>query len=74
MRDEPRKPIVRKEIYLKYGFVKTEHTSYHCPRCSKTLNAGPNFQPKYCWQCGQRIDFNGIEWEKEKVLRYVNQE
>ena len=49
-----RKPIARKITYLKYGFVITEHENHYCPRCNHVLNAGPNYQPKYCNQCGQK--------------------
>lgn len=72
MRDEPRKPIMQKQVYSKYGLIKTERIACYCPECGEMLNAGPNFQPKYCFQCGQRIDFNEIEWEKEKILGYIS--
>ena len=66
-----RKPIAKKSTYLKYGFVITEHEYYHCPRCKNILNAGPNYQPKYCDQCGQKIKFSGIKWKEDKELGFV---
>lgn len=66
-----RKPVVRTEVYRKYGFTYVEHKPCYCPRCNHVLNAGPNFQPKYCSECGQKIDFSGVKWEEEKVLGYV---
>lgn len=66
-----RKPVVRTEVYRKYGFTYVEHKPCYCPRCNHVLNAGPNFQPKYCSECGQKIDFSGVKWEKEKVLGYA---
>ena len=66
-----RKPISKTGTYLKFGFVIMENESHLCPRCGKVLNAGPNYQPKYCDQCGQKINFAGIDWKKEKKLGYT---
>ena len=65
-----RKPIPRIRTYLKYGFVITENEYHHCPRCNNILNAGPNYQPKYCDQCGQKLNFSRVEWKEEKTLGY----
>mgnify|MGYP002625846129 FL=1 len=66
-----RKPLVRTRQYLKFGFVVTEHECHDCPRCGYTLNAGPNYQPRYCDRCGQKIDFSGTEWTEERQLDYA---
>ena len=64
-----RKPIRKVGTYLKYGFIVMEHEYHSCPRCGSILNAGPNYQPKYCDQCGQRIMFRGVTWKEDKELR-----
>lgn len=66
-----RKPITQLGTYLKFGFVITEHESHLCPRCRCVLNAGPNYQPKYCDQCGQKVSFKGIEWKEDKELGFA---
>lgn len=66
-----RKPVVRTEVYRKYGFTYVEHKPCYCPRCNHVLNAGPNFQPKYCSECGQKIDFSEVKWEEEKILEHA---
>jgi len=66
-----RKPISEMETYLKYGFVITEHEKHLCPRCKGILNAGPNYQPRYCGKCGQKISFSGIKWKEDKELGYT---
>lgn len=66
-----RKPIVKVDTYLKYGFVITEHEYHSCPMCGNVLNAGSNYQPKFCDQCGQEITFEGIEWREDRVLGYA---
>lgn len=66
-----RKPIPKTDTYLKYGFVITEHEKYLCPRCKSALNAGPNYQPRYCDQCGQKINFTGIKWKEDKELGFA---
>jgi len=66
-----RKPIVRKITYLKFGFVITEHENHCCPRCNHVLNAGPNYQPKYCDQCGQKLTFSKIRWKEDVQLGYM---
>lgn len=68
-----RKPISKTEIYLKYGFVVTEHEKHLCPKCKSVLNAGPDYQPNYCSQCGQRVSFNGIEWKADKEIGTVKE-
>lgn len=65
---KPRMEIGR---YLKYGFVIMECEHYYCPKCGFALNAGPNYQPKYCSECGQKIDFSGVKWKEEKELGYA---
>lgn len=67
-----RKPIPEMETYLKYGFVITEHEKHLCPRCKSVLNAGPDYQPNYCSQCGQKVSFSGIMWKKDKELGYAD--
>ena len=51
-----RKPVVRTEVYRKYGFTYVEHKP-----C----------QPKYCSECGQKIDFSEVKWEEEKILEHA---
>lgn len=73
-RNVARKPVPRTKTYLKYGVVAMEHQYYYCPRCSNTLNAGPQYQPKYCPECGQRVTFKGVKWKADITLRYVRPE
>lgn len=68
------KPFKRTETYLKYGFVITEHERYYCPRCRKILNAGPQYQPKYCPECGQKVTFKGVKWKADVTLGYARPE
>ena len=70
-RDTARKPIPKTGTYLKYGFVITEHEYHLCPVCGHILNAGPEYQPRYCDQCGQRVDCSGIEWKEDKELGFA---
>lgn len=65
------RPTARTETYLKYGFVITECEKYLCPRCGSILNAGPNYQPRYCDQCGQKVSFKEAEWKKERELGFA---
>lgn len=65
------KPIERIANYLKYGFAITEHQYMDCPRCGHPMNAGPNYQPRYCDQCGQRVSFNGVIWKEDRHLGYA---
>lgn len=69
-----RKPIRTVKTYLKYGYVVTEYEQYQCPRCKKALNAGPQYQPKYCSECGQKISFRDIRWKEDVTLGYVRPE
>lgn len=66
-----RKPRERTMRYRKFGFVITDQQCYDCPRCGEILNAGPNYQPRYCDKCGQKIDFSGTEWKKDRELEYA---
>ncbi|WP_251205852.1 hypothetical protein [Acetatifactor aquisgranensis] len=70
-RNMARKPIARTYTYLKYGFVVTESEKQLCPRCGSTLNAGPDYQPRRCGQCGQRIDYSRVEWKGERTLGFA---
>lgn len=71
---EAKKPIEGKMRYLKYGFVHMESKTYCCPECRKILNAGPNYQPKYCCECGQELDFTEIKWGSDKQIGYKEEE
>jgi len=64
-------PTEEKAVYNKFGFVITEYHKHICPRCASVLNAGPNYQPKYCPECGQHLDWENIEFKPEKELGYV---
>lgn len=64
------RPVINKSTYLKFGFVVTEHENYYCPRCKSVLNAGPDYQPRYCGQCGQKINFSKIEWKEDRELGF----
>lgn len=66
-----RKPAAKTETCLKFGFVVTQQEQHYCPRCNSLLNAGPNYQPKYCDRCGQKISFAGIRWKQERELGFV---
>ncbi len=70
-RNIARKPIPKMGTYLKYGFIIMEHEKHLCPRCKSVLNAGPNYQPKYCDQCGQKVNFVNVEWKEEKELGFA---
>ena len=65
-----RKPLTEMRIYLKYGFARTRYQACLCSRCHQILNAGPNYQQKYCAQCGQRIDFGGMTWIDDETIGY----
>lgn len=67
------KPTMKVQRYLKYGFVLTETQQCVCPKCKMVLNAGPNYQPKYCSECGQKLDFAGIKWKPEKEIGYMRE-
>lgn len=66
-----RNPIERTMRYKKYGFVVTESQRFGCPRCGGRLNVGPNYQPKYCEQCGQKLNFTGIEWKPDREIGFA---
>lgn len=69
-----RKPIESTIRYMKYGFVHVERKMYRCPKCGELLSAGPDYQPKYCGECGQKLDFSDAKWESEKILGYKEEE
>ena len=66
-----RRPISNVETYTQMGKYIIKAVFYYCPRCQQRQNAGPNYQPRYCDRCGQRINFDGITWKEEKFIGYV---
>ena len=72
-KEKAMKPVEKIEKYLKYGFIITECQHVDCPRCSTTLNAGPRYQPRYCDQCGQKLDFSEIEWKEDQELGFAKE-
>ena len=68
---EARKPFTGTMVYNKYGFVRIQVMTTYCPACRKQLNAGPNYMPKCCSECGQKLDWEGIEWKEDKCLGFV---
>lgn len=63
-----RKPVPKAGIYMKYGKIATMHVWHCCPRCGQALNAGPDYQPRHCSHCGQKISFSGIVWPGDREL------
>ena len=57
-------PILSEETYLKYGFVPTRTIVATCPSCFGRLNAGPNYTPKFCDNCGCKLNWQGVTWRK----------
>lgn len=66
-----RKPVAKTKTYLEFGFVITEQEFLYCPKCMNVLNAGPNYQPKYCDQCGQKIDFSKMKWKANRQIGFA---
>ena len=64
-------PKIKFVEYNKYGFVKTIYQSFSCPVCDEILDAGPNYQPKHCSKCGQKLDFSLVEFVPEKFVGYT---
>lgn len=62
------KPIIIKKDYMKWGFLPTRFQAFLCPNCKTILNAGPEYQPKFCAECGIKLDFTGIVYEKEEHI------
>lgn len=61
-------------VYLKFGFVPTLTTRVRCDNCNAILNAGPNYQPKFCPECGEKApDLSSVNWKDEKVpyVQYI---
>ena len=69
-----RNHIIRSGTYKKYGFVVTLSHHCYCPRCNHILNAGPDYQPKYCDRCGQRVDCSNVSWKEDVTLGYAREE
>ena len=63
-------PVAEMYEYLKFGFVKTRTQRFRCPSCGDILCAGPNYQPKFCSECGQRLNFDGVVYTEEEFLGY----
>lgn len=70
-KEKAMEPVERIGRYLKFGFVITEHQYMDCPRCGHVLDAGPEYQPRYCDQCGQRVSFIGVTWKGDRHLGYA---
>ncbi len=63
------KPIITKREYMKWGFVPTRFQAFICPACNDVLNAGRDYQPRFCAKCGAKLDFTGITFEDDEDLR-----
>jgi len=67
--------MIKNTVYLKNGYVPTHKTLVLCNNCNHTINAGPNYKPKFCDMCGAPIKENldKLEWNNEDAswLDYV---
>ncbi len=63
-------PLVEFDTYKKFGNLPTKYQKFICPKCKNVINAGPNYQPRYCSSCGQKLKFDNIEYvnEEHKIL------
>ena len=73
-RDVPQSPITRFKRYRKFGFVLTEVQMAYCPSCKTQLNAGPNYVPERCSNCGQLIDWGNYSWREEEFIKYMSKD
>lgn len=69
-----RRPVIKVETYCRKGLYVERATRYYCPHCSHIQSAGPNYQPRYCDRCGQKINFDGIEWKETEFIGYAFEE
>ena len=69
-----RSPVIKNGTYKKFGFVVTLSQYCYCPRCNHILNAGLDYQPKYCDRCGQRVDCSNVSWKEDVTLGYERKE
>lgn len=68
-------PVIKeRKEFVQYGISRIERTFAACPRCKRTLNAGPNYMPSHCDKCGQKLSFKGFVWDDDKWLGYVSRE
>ena len=63
-------PVPETYEYRTFGFVITRAVRHRCPACNAVLSAGPDYQPKFCGGCGQRVDFTGVTFPEEETLGY----
>lgn len=66
--------MIKDDIFLQMGFVPTLTTQVRCDNCNSILNAGPNYQPKFCPECGAKVpDLSKVEWKNEHVpyIQYI---
>ena len=61
--------MIKDQIYLNFINHAIKHKVVLCDNCSKILNAGPNYKPKFCDMCGQKISDNldKVDWTNEEV-------
>lgn len=72
-REAPAVPLTRFKKHAKYGFALTEAQVAYCPACKHELNAGPDYMPKRCEECGQLLDWNDYSWSEPKFIKYVKE-
>lgn len=59
-KEKPLKPIVIKQEFLLYG----ADSCYYCGKCEKLI-WGTHWEQNYCPYCGQKIDWQKIDWREE---------
>lgn len=57
---------IRKDTPI--GVVKAEPYKYlgcYCPMCDEEISDEIG-EPKYCYECGQALDWSNVKWEDEE--------
>lgn len=62
------KPTEYTAEYKKFGLVMIRIHGHKCGECGAILNAGPNWQPKCCEECGTKVDWSDVVWIPDEEL------
>lgn len=69
------KPLITEKVCYKVGLIKVRATQAYCPNCNFNIPVvAESYGPKFCSNCGNPLDWNGIHINKDQFLGYVDEE
>lgn len=67
-RENEMRPAIEWEEFRTVRGMRVLHQAFYCPGCLKLLDVVPDDPQEHCDNCGEELDFTGVEFHEDKAI------